>query len=129
MSQGGFFYILCNKPGRLSFGTEQDFVSEDENGYSPTRILEAAARSMAIQGDDLGDPDNGGRWSCHLYGGEMVPAWFSWCIKRQEIRDAMQPQLEEIERIDEILGRIAAALDNHRGLSPDQILIKHFLET
>ena len=105
----GFFYILGNKPGRLSFGTQEDFDSEDEEGYSPIRIPEDTARGMAIDGDELGDPDNGGRWSVHLYAYDAVPSWFSWCIKRQGIVDAMRPQLEEIEEIDETLAHFHKA--------------------
>lgn len=106
----GFFYILGNKPGRLSFGTQEDFDSEDEEGYAPIRIPESQAMGHAIDGDELGDPDNGGRWSVHLYRYEMVPAWFSWCIKRQGIIDEMRPRLEEIENIDAAIAQIVAAL-------------------
>lgn len=112
VNRNGFFYILCNKPGRLSFGTQQDFDDEENEGYSPTSVSEATARSMAIHGDDLGDSDNGGRWSVHLSGDDSVsvPAWFAWCLKRQEIRAAIRPQLEEIEGIDRTLKRIDMAL-------------------
>lgn len=114
----GFFFILCNKPGRLSFGTQEDFDSEEENGYNPFRISGEQAMRHAVDGDDFGDPDNGGKWSVHLYGGESesVPSWFSWCVRRQEIVDAMRPHVEEIKQIDEILGRIDLALKTVKGM-------------
>jgi hypothetical protein len=121
----GMFYVLCNKPGRLSFGTQEDFDNEDENGYAPVRISESQARSHAIQGDSAGYPEDGGRWSVHLYSEDLVsvPSWFSWCLKRQEIMDSIRPQLREVGDIDETLRRIEMALGacaNMKDLTPPE---------